>query len=97
MPKLGTGLRKIPAARLIVLGELLLLAREHFLKLEPQERRRLVQLMRRGHGRPKNLSERERRELQRLLQKAEPRVFVGSAFKRVAGFGGPKRGTEPSE
>jgi hypothetical protein len=97
MPKLGGALRKIPAARLIVLGELLLLAREHLLKLEPQERRRVVELVRRGHGRPGNLNDRDRRELQRLLEKVEPRVFVGSAFKRMVGFGVPKHGNEPSQ
>lgn len=95
MPKIGATLTKIPAARLIILGELLLLAREHVQKLEPQERRRVVELVRRGHGRPRNLSDRDRRELQRLLEKAEPRVFVGSAFKRVSGFGMPGRGDEP--
>ena len=92
MPKFGATLTKIPAARLIVLGELLLLAREHARKLEPQERRRIVELVRRGRGRPANLSDRERRELQRLLEKVEPREFVGSAVKRVVGFGIPGRG-----
>ena len=92
MPKFGATLSKIPAARLIVLGELLLLAREHVHKLEPQERRRLVELVRRAHGRPRNLSDRERRELQRLLEKVEPREFAGNAVKRVAGFGTSRRG-----
>jgi len=88
MPGFGTVLRRMPAARLIVLGELLLLAREHLHKLEPQDRRRIVELVRRGRGRPRNLSERDRRELQRLIEKAEPRVFMGSAFRRMIGFGG---------
>jgi hypothetical protein len=94
MPGFGTVLRRMPAARLIVLGELLLLAREHLHKLEPQDRRRIVALVRRGHGRPRNLSERDRRELQRLIEKAEPREFMGNAFKRVTGFGGRGRGQE---
>ena len=92
MPGIGTVLRRLPAARLIVLGELVLLAREHLHKLEPQDRRRIVELVRRGGGRPGNLSERDRRELQRLIEKVEPRVFMGSAFKRVTGFGLPGRG-----
>lgn len=87
MPSLGPALKKIPVARLILLGELLLLAREHMRKLEPQERRRLVVLVRRGRGRPRNLSDRERRELHRLVEKAEPRLFVGSAVKRLTGLG----------
>jgi hypothetical protein len=95
MPSLGRALRSFPAARLIVLGELLILAREHLQKLEPQERRRIFELVRRGRGRPRNLSERDRRELARLIEKAEPREFMGNAFKRVVGFGLPGRGHEP--
>ena len=87
MPTLGRALRGIPAARLVVLGELLLLAREHLAKLEPDERQRIVQLVRHGRGRPRNLSERDRRELARLVEKAEPREFAASAMKRVVGIG----------
>lgn len=92
MPTVGGTLRRVPAARMIVLGELLMLAREHVAKLEPQERRRIVELIRRGRGRPRNLTERERRELARLVEKAEPREFLGSAVKRVVGFGVAGRG-----
>ena len=92
MAKLGPVVKGVPVARLIVLGELLLLAREHLHKLEPQERRRVLQLVRRGRGRPRNLSDRDRRELAHLIEKAEPREFLGSAAKRVVGFGIPGRG-----
>jgi hypothetical protein len=85
MASFGRALRAVPAARLIVLGELLLLAREHLAKLEPHERRRVVQLVRLGRGRPRNLSERDRRELARLVEKAEPREFAASAVKRMVG------------
>jgi hypothetical protein len=88
MPGLGKLARGVPAARLILLGELLLLAREHLLKLEPQERRRVIALVRRGRGRPSNLTDRDRRELAWLLQKAEPRAFLGTAAKRMVGLGG---------
>ena len=91
MALLGSTVRKIPAARLIVLGELLLLAREHVTKLEPHERRRILELVRRGRGRTRNLSERDRRELARLLEKAEPRLFVGNAMEKMFGFGFPLR------
>jgi hypothetical protein len=97
MPSLGPTLKKIPAARLILLGELLLLAREHMRKLEPQERRRVVVLVRQGRGRPRNLSARDRRELHRLIEKAEPRVFVGSAMKRMTGLGLPGHHGETTE
>lgn len=85
---LGKLALKIPAARLIILGELLMLANEHVHKLEPQERRRVLELVRRGHGRPGNLSDRDRRELGRLLDKAEPREFVKTAGKRMVGIRG---------
>lgn len=80
--------RKIPAARLIILGELFLLANEHLHKLDAQERHRVIELIRRGHGRPRNLSDRDRRELARLMEKAEPREFVKTATKRMVGLRG---------
>jgi hypothetical protein len=86
MPILGRALRALPAARLIVVGELLLLAREHLARLEPQDRRRIVELVRRGKGRRSNLSERERRELAGLIEKAEPRVFATAAMRRLVGL-----------
>lgn len=92
MPSLGPTLKKIPAAKLIVVAEVVLLARQHVLKLEPQERRRIVELVRRGHGLPSHLSERERRELVRLLEKVEPREFVRSAM-RQAGVPLPRSGS----
>jgi hypothetical protein len=85
------GLRALPVARLIVLGELVLLAREHVGKLEPDERRRVVELVRKGRGRPSNLSSRERRELTALLEKVEPRLFVGSAVEKLASVPLPER------
>lgn len=85
VPSLGPKLRQIPAARLLLAGDVLLLARRHLLKLEPHERRRIVVLVRRGRGRPSQLSERERRELARLLEKAQPGEFVRSAVKKAAG------------
>jgi hypothetical protein len=83
MPSVGPILKKIPAAKLIAAAEMLMLARQHLLKLEPQERRRVVELVRRGRGRPSHLSERERRELVRLLDKVEPREFVRTAMRQV--------------
>lgn len=73
----------------MAVGELLLLARQHFLKLEPQERHRVVELVRRGRGRTSNLTERERRELARLIQKTEPREFASTAMKRLVGISLP--------
>jgi hypothetical protein len=85
MPALSRTLRRLPAARLLAVAEVLLLARRHLMKLEPHERHRVLELVRRGRGRPSHLSERERRELARLVEKAEPREFARSAMKKVVG------------
>ena len=46
------GLRRVPLARLVILAELAMLAKAHFERLTPQERRRLVVLVRNaGAGR----------------------------------------------
>jgi hypothetical protein len=84
-------LRGMPVARLIALGELALLAREHVAKLDPHERRRVLELVRRGRGRPANLSTRERRELAALVDKAEPRLFLGSAAEKLSSVPLPER------
>lgn len=80
-----TALRKLPVVRLLAVAEVIVLAREHMNKLEPHERRRLVELVRRGRARPSNLSARERRELTALMAKAEPRLFVSRAVEKIAG------------
>jgi hypothetical protein len=77
-------LRRLPILRLLILGELILLARDHYERLSPRERRRLVRLLREGNGRPSNLSERQRDELSALIAKAEPRAFVGLAAERLS-------------
>ncbi len=79
-------LKGLPVARLIALGELLLLAREHITRLEPQERRRVFELVRRGRGRPSRLSRRERNELAMLISKAEPRLFARNAARKLTPF-----------
>jgi hypothetical protein len=78
--------KAIPAARLILAAELVLLAREHITRLEPAERRRIVELVRRGRGWPGRLSSGERHELAGLLAKTEPRLFATSAAKKLVPF-----------
>jgi hypothetical protein len=85
------GLRAIPLARLLVAAEIALLAHDHIAQLDAQERRRIVQLLRKGHGRPRNLTESERDELAALVAKAEPRLFVGHAAQRFSPVPLPKR------
>ncbi|HEY6396161.1 MAG TPA: hypothetical protein VIX82_01785 [Solirubrobacteraceae bacterium] len=77
-------LRRIPIARLLVVGEMVMLAREHFMKLSPEDRRRFVALMRRGRLRPGRLTPSERAELAMLVLKADPRHFARLAVERLS-------------
>lgn len=79
-------LRQLPVGRLLALAELAVLAREHYSKLGPQDRRRLLELLRRARGRPDRLTRRERAELTALLAKTDPRLFVETAVRKVTGM-----------
>jgi tellurite resistance protein len=71
-------------ALLLAAAEVVVAVRDHVNdRLSPKERRRIVEIVRSSHGRPSNLSERERRELQTLISKVEPAVLA----KRVATTG----------
>ena len=85
------GLRRLPVMRLLVLGEVVVLAKGHIERLTPAERRRLVLLLRDARGRPSSLSERQREELQGLIAKAEPKLFARSAAERISPVPLPKR------
>ena len=68
---------------IIALADVALLTRSHWKRLEPEERRRLLELARKAKLRPsKNLSARERREASQLLDKLDYAEFTGSAVKR---------------
>ncbi len=77
--------------KLLLIGELVLLAREHLTRLEPAERRRLVELMRHARGRPRNLTRGERVELATLVAKANPRLFFGLAADKLSPVRLPRR------
>ena len=85
------GLRRLPMLKLLALGEIALLARSHLQRLEPGERRRLIELLRAGRGRSRNLSPDERDELQRLVAKTEPRLFAGMAADKLSPVRLPRR------
>jgi hypothetical protein len=78
------GLRRLPMLRLLALAEVVLLAQHHIEQLTPAERRRVVQLVRLGRGRTRNLTPQERAELSALVEKAEPRAFVAEAVQKVS-------------
>jgi hypothetical protein len=75
--------------RLIAIAEVALLAQSHLRRLAPGERRRLVQLVRRGRG----MSAPEREELRALIQKLDVRAFAGSAVSHLSPVRIPKRFT----
>ena len=85
------GLRRLPVAKLLVLGELALLTREHVGRLEPQERRRVLELLRIGRGRPRNLTAAQRAELHLLVAKADPRLYAGLVADKISPIKLPKR------
>jgi hypothetical protein len=78
------GLRRLPVLRLLVLGEIALLARDHVERLSPKERHRFVVLLREARGRPSTLSSRKHAELQALVAKAEPQLFARVAADKLS-------------
>lgn len=85
------GLKRLPVLKLLMLGEVLVLAREHIERLTPSERRRLVVLVREARGRRANLGPRQRDELEGLIAKAEPRLFAAAAADKLSPIPLPKR------
>ena len=76
--------KSTPLARVVLAGEVALIAGRHLGRLSGAERRRLFELLalwarRRGH-----LTARERRDLTILTAKLEPRLLLGSAVRRVS-------------
>jgi hypothetical protein len=88
------GLRRLPVFKLLALAEIAMLARAHVYHLDPQERRRLVQLVQTSRGRKGNLTAAERKELADLLGKMEPRLFAGMAADKLSPVPLPKRFTQ---
>ncbi len=76
--------RVVPLARLMAAGQIVLLARQHWHRLTPDERRRLVTLMRVAGGRRGRLMPGERLELVRLIAKADPKLFAGLVVQKFS-------------
>ena len=80
-----------PTMRMALLGgSIAMMAGQHVAALEPAERRRLVALLRKRAARAE-LGEDERRELDDLVAKLQPRLFVGKAARRLSPVPIPKR------
>jgi hypothetical protein len=85
------GLRRIPLVKLLSVAELAVVARDHVARLSPPERRRLLVLVRTGRGGRSRLTDAERAELEGLLIKLQPRLFVGEAINRLSPVPLPRR------
>ena len=85
------GLSRVPVLKLLAAAEIALLARDHVMRLDRQERRRLVELVRIGRGRRRNLSEAERGELETLVARLEPRLLAGLAVEKLSPLPIPRR------
>lgn len=88
---IGKVTKAVPVARLLAAAQVLMLARSHWHRLEPHERRRLLSLVRRGRGVGRGLSVAERAELARLIVKADPRLFAGLVAQRFSPVPLPRR------
>jgi hypothetical protein len=91
IPRIGTTLARrtrFLAGRLWLIAafEIGWIARRHWRRLEPEERRRLIELARKSKGRPSKLSERERREAAELLEKLDYAELGGNVAATVLPF-----------
>lgn len=85
------GLRRVPVLKVLAAAEIALLAHDHVTRLDRHERRRLIELIRIGHGRPRNLSDDERAELETLVARIEPRLLAGHAVAKLSPVPIPRR------
>ena len=83
--------KRLPVFRLLAIAEIALLAKDHMGRLEPAERRRLVELVRTGRGRARNLQPAEREELAKLVARVDPRRFGWLAADKLSPVPLPKR------
>jgi len=83
--------RAIPMARLLAAAQVVMLARRHWHRLDPPERRRVITLVRVAGGRRGRLTPGERLELARLIAKADPKLFAGLVVQKFSPVPIPKR------
>ena len=78
-------------AKLLTAARLVMIARRHWLRLDPHERRRMLTLVRVATGRRGGLTPAERFELARLIAKADPKLFAGLVVQMLSPVPLPKR------
>lgn len=77
----------MPFFKLLAVGEVALLVRSHMQRLQPEERRRLGDLVRRA----RSLAPEERDELRELVGRLEPQAFAAAAAGMLSPIGVPRR------
>lgn len=87
----GRMVRGVPVLRLLAAAEIALLARDHLMRLDGPQRRRLLELVRKARGRPDRLSDTEREELAALVAALEPRLLFANAAGKVSPLPLPER------
>jgi hypothetical protein len=80
-------LRRLPFFKLLALAKTALLLRRHFNRLDGDDRRRLAQLVGRGH----RMSAAERRELRGIVGKLGPRELAFAAADTLSPLPLPRR------
>jgi hypothetical protein len=73
-------LTRLPFFKILAIAQVALLVRRHLKRLTPMERKRMGELVRRGH----RLDRTERGELRSLVSKLEPAAFAFAAADRVS-------------
>jgi hypothetical protein len=80
-----------PIVGALLAAEIAAMAWTHLAMLNRTQRRRLVALLGQARGRPGSLSDSEREELWALIATLQPRLFLGSATRRLSPLPVPKR------
>jgi len=80
-----------PVVGMLLAANVAAMAWTHLAKLSDAQRRRLLALLWKTRGRPGSLTLSERDELGALVATLEPRLFLGSAAKRLSPVPVPKR------
>jgi len=80
-----------PIVGALLVAEIAAMAWTHLAMLDGAQRHRLLSLLGQARGRPGSLSDGEREELGALIATLQPRLFLGSATKRLSPLPVPKR------
>lgn len=69
---------------MLIAWEIVHVAREHWKELDPGDRKRLTELLRKSKGNPQNLSEKERTQLREVAMRLQILRFARNAAMAAA-------------